>query len=208
MRYNPPMINEQVQWVPIVAKDKNWLVGYISGIHMIESLVIDTLEENGINIDLRGIDLCLDSSRFNDILENGKRESECTSEEIKKYYKDMIEEKMAMVREKHPDNDTTVFGNCFLEVECICGLGVYTFNSAKEIPEKPFKCQICGRIVIDYTYHDDEEFDFDGEISSRLEKINEEIQEQINKEVEQKNQEIEDEYNDDEDEDDELEDLF
>jgi len=204
MRYKAPKIDNKAQWVPIVAKDKDWLVGYITGIQMIESLVFDTLKENGVEINLRGIELCLDSSRFNDILENGKRESECTKSEIKKYYSDMVEEKMTMIKEHHPDNDVSVFDDCFLEVECICGLGVYTFKTAHDVPDKRFKCQCCGRTVIDYTLHDDDEYDFDGEISSRFDNITEEIQKQIDVEVNKVNEELEEE----DDEEDNGENLF
>jgi len=196
MRYKPPKVKNHAQWVPIVAKDKDWLIGYVSGIQMIEGLVLDTLRDNGVEIDLRGIDLCLDSSRFNDVLENGKRESECTKEEIKKYYGQMVEEKLAMIKDKHPDNDSSVFEDCFLEVECVCGLGVYTFKTSNEIPDKPFKCQICGRTIIDYTLHDDEDFDFDGE-TSRIE-----LQQRIEDEVEKQKREIEEEYDDEEGEED------
>jgi len=202
MRYKAPKFDNKAQWVPIVVKDKDWLIGYVAGIQMIESLVLDTLAENGVEIDLRGIDLCLDSSRFNDILENGRRESECTQSEMKKYYSDMVEEKMTMIKESHPDNDVSVFDDCFLEVECGCGLGVYVFKTPHEIPDKRFKCQVCGRTIIDYTYHDDEEFDFDGEITSRLDKITEEIQKRIDDEVKKVSDALE------EDEDDEEENLF
>ena len=40
MKYNPPKINNDSQWVPIVVKNKDWLIGYITGIQMIESLLI------------------------------------------------------------------------------------------------------------------------------------------------------------------------
>lgn len=190
MRYRPPQIDNKAHWVPIVAKDRDWLIGYISGIQMIETLVLETLKQNGIDIDLRGIDLCLDSSRFNDILENDKRESECSKEEIKKYYKDMVEEKMSVIKEHHPDNNNEIFSNCFLEVECSCGFGIYTFKTPQDISDKPFICQVCGRTVIDYTYRDDEDFDFDGEITSRLDKITEEIEKNIEDEVKRRQNEI------------------
>jgi len=184
MHYKPPKVNNRSQWVPIVVKNKDWLVGYISGINLIETLVINSLEENGININLRGLDLCLDSSRFNDIMENGKRESSCTAKEIKNYYKKIIQEKIDMVEEEHPENNDKVFSDCFLEVECVCGLGVYTFKSANEIPNHPLKCQICGRIIIDYTDHDDDEFEYDGDYVSRIDNIFKELNEKIENEDE------------------------
>jgi len=198
MIYKPPKFGNKFQWVPIVAKNKDWLIGYISGIQLIESLVINNLKENGIFIDLRGIEFCLDSSRFNDILENDKKESECSEDEIKKYYNEMVEEKMNIIKEKHPDNNESIFFDCFLEVECSCGLGVFSFKTANEIPEESFKCQICGRTVIDYTHQNDEEFEFDGNISTRLDQITKEIEKTIDKEVQKTIEEIEDEEDEEE----------
>lgn len=174
MRYKPPKTEEKEQWVPIVVKNKDWLVGYVSGIQMIESIISSTIEENGMEIDFRGLDLCLDSSRFNDIMENGKRESECTKNEIKNYFKRIINEKVDMIKENHPDNGN-VFDNCFLEVECICGLGIYSFKTPKEIPDKQFKCSICGKVVIDYTDTNDEDFEYDGDAQTRVNIISEEL---------------------------------
>jgi hypothetical protein len=47
MRYKPPKTENKEQWVPIVVKNKDWLVGYISGIQMIESIISGSIEENG-----------------------------------------------------------------------------------------------------------------------------------------------------------------
>jgi len=196
MRYRPPKQKDQEQWVPIVVKNKDWLIGYISGIQMVESLVIESLEDNGFDINLKGIDICLDSSRFNDILENGKRESKCTKEEIKNYYKEIIEEKIDSMKDEHPNNGEEIFSDCFLEVECVCGLGVYIFNTPEEVPSEQFKCQICGRVIIDYTEHNDEEFDYDGSLNSRVGNIIDELTKNYQKEL--------NEEDDDEDE----EDLF
>jgi len=188
MKYSAPVIDEKEQWVPIVVKNKDWLVGYVAGIQMVESAIIDSLEENGIEINLRGLDICLDSSRFNDIMESGKRESDCTKEEIKKYYQEIIENKINGVKEQHPDNESKVFSDCFFEVECGCGLGIYTFNNIEEVPSEQFKCQICGRVVIDYTNHEDFEYEYDGELTQRVEMIVEELnkkyQDQIDGDIE------------------------
>lgn len=174
MKYEYPLFEGKPNWVPIVAKNKDWLIGYISGIQMIESIISSTIEENGMEIDFRGLDLCLDSSRFNDIMEDGKRESECTPNEIKNYFNKIINEKIDMIKEKHPDNGN-VFNNCFLEVECSCGLGIYSFKTSKEVPDKQFKCSICGKVVIDYTDIDDEDFEYDGDAKTRVQIISEEL---------------------------------
>ena len=185
MKYKPPEYDHHDQWVPIVVRSKDWLIGYVSGIQMIESLVINSLEENGFEINLRGIDLCLDSSRFNDVLENGKRESKCSKEEIKNYYNQIIEEKIDSIKEEHPDNNAEIFSGCFLEVECVCGLGIYMFKTPKEVPDEQFKCQICGRVVIDYTGYEDEEFDYDGNLNSRVSTIVDKLTEKHQKKLDE-----------------------
>lgn len=177
MKYNPPLFEGKPIWVPIVVKNKNWLVGYISGIQMIESIIAGSLEENGVEINFRGLDLCLDSSRFNDIMEDGKRESQCSRSEVKKYYERVINEKLDMIKEHHPDNGS-VLEDYFLEVECSCGFGVYLFKTPKEIPSEKFICKICGKVVIDYTKKNDEDFDYDGDSSKRFEIISEELSKQ------------------------------
>jgi len=188
MFYKAPKINGKPIWVPIVAKNRDFLIGYISGINLIQELLIESLHEQGIEIDLKGIELCLDSTRFNDILENGKRESECTEQEIFNYYKELVQRKINMVKETHPDNGT-VFSKCFLEVECECGLGVYSFDTPDSIPEKPLICQICGKTIIDYSEHNDSEYSFDGNIKKRKTEI---IENLIDEWVKNKNDEEED----------------
>lgn len=192
MRYKPPRIENKEQWVPIVVKNKDWLVGYICGVQFIQSLIENSLEENGVEIDFRGLDLCLDSSRFNDVMEDGRRESECTDNEIKKYFEKIIEEKISMIKDHHPDNEA-IFDDCFLKVECVCGLGIYTFKDSKEIPETQFKCSICGRVVIDYTEKDDEEFEYDGDSSNRVSLISEEITKNFEEQTKEDEEEDEEE---------------
>ncbi|MFW6272628.1 MAG: hypothetical protein ACOC2U_02470 [bacterium] len=171
MIYTPPKYEGKSQFVPIVVKNKDWLVGYINGMNVIKSIVIESLYDNGIDINMRGIDFCLDSSRFNDILQNGKRESECTDIEIREYFKSIIDNKIdSMEGDEHPDNQQ-IFNDCFFETECICGLGIYSFDNPEDIPMDSLKCQICGRTVIDYTNIDDDNFEYDGNLNFRSEKI-------------------------------------
>jgi hypothetical protein len=193
MHYKPPTNDNGVeQWVPIVVKNRDYLVGYISGLKLIEELVLDSLRENGVDIDLRGIDLCLDSSRFNNILENDKREDNCSEIEFREYYTRIVEQKMDKIMEYHPDNDD-VF-DCFLEVECSCGLGIYTFKDPKDVPNKSFSCQICGRTIIDYTNQNDGEFEYDGEHLKNKNKIIEKVLKQMS--LKQRIDEEEDENED------------
>jgi hypothetical protein len=179
MRYKSPKTDNQDQYVPIVAKSKDWLIGYLSGFKLMKELMEGSLAEHGIDVNLKGIDLCLDSSRFNDIMENGKRESTCSKLELEEHFGNIIKEKLEVIKNDHPENEG-VFDDCFLEAECVCGLGIYTFKTPAEVPEKQFRCGICGKVVIDYTDHYDEEIDFEGNLIKRnkimAQKLNEEME--------------------------------
>jgi len=158
MRYKTPTIDNKPHWVPIVAKNKDYLIGYLTSLQLFTDIISDILESNNINIDLRAIDLCLDSSRFNDIMENDKREGDCSETELLDYYKQMIKNKISLIEDDHPENDTEFF----LEVECPCEFGIYIFKEETDIPDKTLTCSNCGRTIIDYTEHFDTEYEFDG----------------------------------------------
>lgn len=165
MIYKAPKINNKVYWIPIVVKNKDYLMGYIIGSRTVENIIVDSLNNAGImNLDNLDLDLCLDSSRFNDVLENDKRESELSKNEIKEYYEKLVLKKFNKFENSHPDNNINLFDDYFLTVECPCNLGVYSFKTLEDIPDKRFKCIECGRILIDYTGHDDYEYEFDGKI--------------------------------------------
>lgn len=167
MIYKSPKIGNSTYWVPIVAKNKDYLSGYIMGSHNVEDIIVESLNNAGMNVNGLDLDLCLDSSRFNDILENGRRESDLNDTELTKYYEKMIKDKFAKFYDKHPDNDPSLLHDYFLTVECPCGIGIYSFSTPQLIPDKRFKCTECGRILIDYTNHDDFEYEFDGHIEKR-----------------------------------------
>lgn len=161
MIYKCPVINGKPYWVPIVVKNRDFLIGYIRGGIDREFLFKDVMKSHGIDVENAGEDVFLDSSRFNDVLENGKRESELSDAELNAYYEEMVKEKIQKMEDHHPDNEH-VFDDCFLTIECQCGLGYYSFKEENDIPKEKFVCAQCQRILIDYTGHDDEDYEFDG----------------------------------------------
>ena len=167
MIYNAPTKDNIPQWVPIVVKNKDFLIGYIKGKLLFEDLLSDILNANDINIEFGSIDLCLDSTRFNDVLENGKRESEMSSKELKEYIDDMVKQRVDYLNNKHPDNGENVFGEYFLRLDCVCNLGTYIFETEDDVPENNLCCEFCQRVLIDYTGIDDDDFDYDGEENSK-----------------------------------------
>jgi hypothetical protein len=161
MKYEAPTKNGKRYWVPVVCKNKDHLVGYLEGMRLMEDLILDSLVQAGIDIDVSAMELFLDSGRFNDILKDGRRESELTDIDKKMLIKDLVETKTARMNEVHMENDIED-DISVLNVECTCGYGFYSWNSLDELPNDIQVCQQCGRIIIDYTGYDDSEFDYDG----------------------------------------------
>lgn len=159
MKYIPHTLNNKPYWVPIVVKNRDYLIGYLKGIKLIENILSDSLKVVGLNLNLDIIDLFLDSSRFNDILEDGRRESELNENEKKAILIDIIKNKTHKLNNFHVENETEY--DDLLNIDCKCGLGYYSWKEEFDIPIENFKCSICGKLLIEYTDHDDSEYVFD-----------------------------------------------
>jgi len=160
MNYIPPKDEYGNEYyVPVVCKNKDFLIGYIRGLDMAKEMINDSLTSVDINIDLGPMDVILDSTRFNDILINGKHESDMTDEELKQYITDIVEE----VTDKFDtDNiENNVYDDDeILNLECSCGLGFYSWQEYEKIPKESFKCDNCGKILIHYTGDYDYEYEY------------------------------------------------
>jgi hypothetical protein len=169
MHYQPPVMNNKPVYVPIVIKNRDYLLGYIKGREISKFItdIVSTSLNTYIKIDTNLIDNCLDSTRFNDILDNDKKRSECSEDEIHDLllnkFKERIEKDLCQ-ETKHADNVDDVLDDYVLILECpSCGLGFYYFKKNDDIPHENFACKECGRVLIHYTDHDDNEYEFDGQ---------------------------------------------
>lgn len=134
-------------YVPIVVKNKDYLIGFLDANKMISPIV---------EIDYT----VLDSMRFNDILPDGSRRRYLDEEQIIEILnstdeKNNIVEFSPTMGIREPELDV------YLEVTCSCG-NYRKFKSAAEIPSKTVYCELCDRDIIDYTHHDDSEIEYDG----------------------------------------------
>lgn len=165
MIYTPPIVDGKEVWVPVVAKSRDWLVGYINGMNFTQEVISALFEEMEIEFDFSAINgLGVDSTRFNDILPNDARMSKLSKKEFKEFVESMNSEmnnKLEM--SDNPDDGDIEVDDRFLIIECPCNLGFYSFNTEKDIPHESLNCQICGRPLIQYTNVDDCEFEYDGE---------------------------------------------
>jgi len=171
MYYTSPIINGKPYYVPIVAKNKDFIIGYINAISDIKELLFDTLESINTDLDfdfdLDIVNIMLNSSRFNDILENGKHESEMSEVEFKKYIYDIIRDASNKMTSQH-NIENNIKYNHILDVECSCGLGYYAWDTYDSIPDTTFKCTNCGKILIHYTGHSINEYEFqEGEVNDK-----------------------------------------
>ena len=160
MKYIPPKDEHGTPYyVPIVAKNKDFLLGYLHGLETAQEVIEDVMGSIDVKVDLGPVDVILDSTRFNDILENGKRESEMTENELKSYFFDIMEEITTKLTEQNSEND--VFNDVVLKVECSCGFGFNSWEDLSDIPETNFLCQNCGKVLIHYTNVNEYEYEYD-----------------------------------------------
>lgn len=159
--------NKHQYLIPIVCKDKDYLVSYMYGFY--KSLeFMSIIDESGDELlfEPKPNGYGLDSSRFNDIYDDkGSRTRNLTDRQAQKYIDDKLREHEEKERiNERLNNGENILGTeeNFLQVECLhCG-NFYSFRLPEDVPEKNLTCGICGRIIIDYTGHWDYEYTFDG----------------------------------------------
>ena len=148
MYFNPPLDeNKNPYWIPIVVKNRDYLLGYIHGYNFISEMTGTTLKEMHISIS---------SDRFNDILSDGSRIQNLSRVELKEKIRNFYN------NSEHPDNADDILEDHLLSLSCSCGI-YYTFDGKDEIPEKDTCCSTCNKSIIEYTHRDDDCFEYDGE---------------------------------------------
>lgn len=159
MKYSPPKDeNGTPYYVPIVAKNRDTLIGYIRGIADGKDIMTDVLESIDIKLDLGPMDVVLDSTRFNDLLQNGKYESDMKDEELQSYIYDIVGELTDKMTDDNSENN--IKSENVLAIECVCDLGYYAWDSLDKIPHETFKCGECGKVLIHYSGDFDYDYDY------------------------------------------------
>lgn len=155
--------NGKPYWVPIVVKNRDYLVGFTEAYRLLANIYSVPLSE---------LSKTISSDRFNDVLFDGSRIKDISKKELKEKVRNMI---FIPDREEHVENDGEVYEQNLLTVECEhCGM-FYSFKNCKEIPDVSTDCQICGRKLIIYTDLDDEDIEYEGEGQEVIENIVNEI---------------------------------
>lgn len=165
--FNAPLDeNNKPYWIPIVIKNKDYLIGFMNAYDLVCDL-------HGFN--RKEIDISLSSDRFNDILLDGTRMQTLSREELKKKLRILF---YSHINATHQENSADVLSDDFLSVSCTCGM-YYSFKDENDIPLEDTKCTTCGKYILMYTNMNDSEFTFDGEsgdINKIIKELNNEIE--------------------------------
>lgn len=142
--------NGKLYWIPVVVKHKDYLMGYIDSFRVLSTLY---------DIPLNDLNKTLSSDRFNDILQDGSRVRDLSKEQLKEKMKSII---LQPSREEHIENDTSLYEDNLLTIDCPhCGM-FYSYEETEDIPDKTTKCVTCGKIILLYTDIDDSEIVYEG----------------------------------------------
>jgi len=166
--FNSPLNKDnKPYWIPIVVRNKSFLLGFINAYHVINEMH---------DIEMNGMEVSLSSDRFNDILMDGSRMQNLTRSQLKNKLKEMY---FKTHTTKHQENSGNILDEYYMSLNCInCGM-FYGFHNETEVPENDFKCDVCDNVLISYINEDDDYFDFEGDIGDV-----DNIVEEINKEIE------------------------
>lgn len=163
MQYLSPKNDGKHYYVPIVVKNRDVLLGIISGLEYSREVMSHVLNSVGVPveelIELNSYDadnIMSASDRFNDILPDGRAESLLTDAEKRSYLENIVK----TAYDKLSCDDNSVRLDCVLKVSCTCGFGHYTWKNRQDIPTESFSCMECGNVLIDYTNHEDWEYEY------------------------------------------------
>jgi hypothetical protein len=140
-------------YVPVVVKNRDYLIGFLDAV----SAISDEME-----VDFTA----LDSMRLTDVLPDGRRRRDldpiAIMESIVSNTEGTVVETTMELQEQP-----------YFEVHCNCG-NYIKFDSPHELPTVTRKCELCNKVLIDYTGHDQDDYDYDGDEEKRLFGIDEE----------------------------------
>ena len=142
-------------WVPVVAKNRDWLIGFLYGYHTCSDQLNSAMSLNCIDLNFQITEFPINSYRYNNILPNGKDSSKLSEKEFEDYINNINNEVMTRTSVENKENEIPT---SFLKVDCTCGLGFYSWDSEKDIPSYNLKCSNCGKFIILYTEIDESNF--------------------------------------------------
>lgn len=153
--------NNKPYWIPIVAKDKSYLLGFINAYHFLTGMH---------GIPSTDMEVALSSDRFNDVLLDGSRIQNLSRKELKVKIRELFFDDIG----NHPENSEDILDEYYLSLSCSnCGM-FYPFKTDEDVPEEDYQCNVCGNTIILYIHENDDTFEYDGTIGD-VDKIVDEI---------------------------------
>lgn len=147
---HPKTSNGRLQWVPIVVKNKDYLIGSISAVQNFGSMV---------GLMISDWPSLLSSERFTDVVSCDRRFSTMTNAERMVFVKEIVTESETRNSQEHLNGES--LNEYIFSISCNCGNFV-GFKDTSEIPKDGLVCSVCGRVLIDYTHKNDDSFIYDG----------------------------------------------
>lgn len=138
-------------YVPIVVKSRDFLLGFLDAFRGLSHMI----DNDNFRM--------LDSRRLNEVLPDDSKRSEHSPEEIK----EIIQEHKDSLNVKENEKDEPKEDDIYLSLNCTCG-NYYEFVHPRQLPEKPLKCDLCERLLIDYTGFDDTYYEYNGNLDLML----------------------------------------
>jgi hypothetical protein len=172
MMYSAPLDeNGKPYWVPVVVKNKEYLYGFL------DSMVYST---QLADLDYNVLLFTLSSDRFNDVLPTGERMSSMTDERFKEHVKGLLihDAEHEILKKDNAEFSEDILGDYYLPLNCTCG-NFHGFLTPYDLPDEQFKCDLCGKVLIEYTNMNDEDFLYDGEyrdIQSVLDDVKDDLE--------------------------------
>lgn len=137
-------------YVPVVVKNRDYLIGFLDAVSSFAGI---------FEIDFTA----LDSMRFTDVLPNGQRRRDLTPLQILEVLSD--EDEVNNVKENVKEIEVVQIP--YLEVNCKCG-NYISLNHPDELPKTTRCCELCNKVLIDYTGHDQDEYEYDGDLEKMM----------------------------------------
>ena len=160
-KYVNPLHKGKPQFVPVVAKNRDELVGLINGYSSV-------IEISGQVILFKILSDLTGSHRYSAVLHEDFEVSKHTLNELVAYVQDRVTRTLDLLDK---ESDYSIYDDYLLPVSCTCG-SFYGFKDFTDIPEEDFDCVDCGRAVIQYIGHSDEDLTVDPIVTSERLPIN------------------------------------
>jgi hypothetical protein len=169
IKYKNPVYKGKKQFVPVVMKDRDCLICFISQMHSVVENIGELLEEmpgvkkktaKEIIEHITSSCLNLDNTRFNGYAKDGLNLNTIDQNELKDILVNFSESQE--IAKLTGENGENILGESYFYINCCCGNYV-SFKGPENIPEKNLNCDLCERLLIDYTGKHDFEFEYDEE---------------------------------------------